>query len=127
MARTENQDFFGYFEPDEDRSFDLKGRIVVVCDGMGGHAGGEIASQLAGKPILKAYEDDETGNIQEGVRKALEAANSAIFKEASREEKLKGMGSTCTTLVHRRDMVYFGQVGDSRGYLIRGGKIKQMT
>ncbi|MBI3725788.1 Stp1/IreP family PP2C-type Ser/Thr phosphatase [bacterium] len=127
MVRTENQDFFGFWEPDDDREFDLKGRIVVVCDGMGGHAGGEIASRLAVQTVLSEYQKDDCANIQETLRKAIERANAAIYKEAQREAKLMGMGSTCTTLVHRRDMVYFGQVGDSRCYLIRNGKIKQMT
>jgi protein phosphatase len=127
MARTENQDFFGYFEPDDDREFDLKGRLVVVCDGMGGHAGGEIASRLAVQTIIEEYKKDTTGNVEEALRKAIEGANAAIQREGNKEAKLQGMGSTCTALVHRRDMVYFGQVGDSRGYLIRNGKIKQMT
>jgi protein phosphatase len=126
-ARTENQDFFGYWEPDEDRDFDVKGRLVVVCDGMGGHAGGEIASRLAVQTIIAEYQKDSSGNVEEGLRHAIEAANAAIQAEGRRETKLAGMGSTCTALVHRRDMVYFGQVGDSRGYLIRNGKIKQMT
>jgi protein phosphatase len=127
MARTENQDFFGYWEPDDDREFDLKGRIVIVCDGMGGHAGGEIASRLAVQTIIETYKKDTSNNIEEALRTSIEAANAAIQKEAARETKLTGMGSTCTALVHRRDMVYFGQVGDSRGYLIRNNKIKQMT
>ncbi|MEZ0227717.1 MAG: Stp1/IreP family PP2C-type Ser/Thr phosphatase [Planctomycetota bacterium] len=127
MARTENQDFFGYWEPDEDREFDLKGRLVVVCDGMGGHAGGEIASRLSVQTIIENYKKSTTGNVEEALSSAIEAANAAIQREGHKEPKLAGMGSTCTALVHRRDMVYFGQVGDSRGYLIRNGKIKQMT
>jgi protein phosphatase len=127
MARTENQDFFGFWESDDDREFDVKGRIAIVCDGMGGHAGGEVASRLAVQTILKEYQKDQSGNIQESLRKSIEAANAAIQAEGKVQPKLAGMGSTCTALVHRRDMVYFGQVGDSRGYLIRGGKIKQMT
>src|SRR5262245_41286514 len=127
MARTENQDFFGYWEPDEDREFDLKGRLVVVCDGMGGHAGGEIASRFSVQTIIEVYKKDSSGNVEEALRAAIEAANAAIQREGHKEPKLAGMGSTCTALVHRRDMVYFGQVGDSRGYLIRNGKIKQMT
>src|SRR5262249_23925085 len=119
--------FFGFWEPDDDRAFDLKGRIVVVCDGMGGHAGGEIASRRAGKAIIETYQNDPGINIQEALRRAREAAQQAIYPEDMPEDKLKGMGSTCTTMVHRRDMVYFAQVGDSRGYLIRGGHIKQMT
>jgi protein phosphatase len=127
MARTENQDFFGYWESDDEREFDVKGRLVVVCDGMGGHAGGEIASRLSVQTIIDEYRKDTSGNVEDALRKAIESANAAIQKEGVREPKLQGMGSTCTALVHRRDMVYFGQVGDSRGYLIRNGKIKQMT
>jgi serine/threonine protein phosphatase PrpC len=129
MARTANEDFFGYWEPDDDRQFDLKGRLVVVCDGMGGHAGGEIASRLAVKTIIDTYSADPSDNIMEALRKAIELANSAVFNEHRKPklEKLKGMGTTVTAVVHRRDMVYFGQVGDSRAYLIRGQAIQQMT
>src|SRR5277367_5434294 len=102
MARTENQDFFGFWEPDDDREFDVKGRIAIVCDGMGGHAGGEVASRLSVQTILKEYQRDASGNIQEALRKSIEAANAAIQKEGTVQPKLMGMGSTCTALVHRR-------------------------
>lgn len=129
MARTANEDFFGYWEPDDDRTFDLKGRLVVVCDGMGGHAGGEIASRLAVKTIIEAYQGDSSDDVMESLRHAIEKANETVYKEGQKPNntKLKGMGSTMTTLVQRRDLVYFGQVGDSRCYLIRGNAIQQMT
>lgn len=129
MARTANEDFFGYWEPDDDRTFDLKGRLVVVCDGMGGHAGGEIASRLAVKTIIEAYQGDTSDDVMESLRHAIEKANETVYKEGQKPNntKLKGMGSTMTTLVQRRDLVYFGQVGDSRCYLIRGNAIQQMT
>jgi serine/threonine protein phosphatase PrpC len=130
MTRTANEDFFGYWEPDEDRQFDLKGRLVVVCDGMGGHNGGEIASNLAVKTIIKEYEADDSGNVMEALRHAIERANRAVFDEAHRpdhKDRLKGMGTTVTAVAQRREMVYFAQVGDSRAYLIRGDAIKQMT
>jgi protein phosphatase len=129
MARTANEDFFGYWESDDDRTFDLKGRLAIVCDGMGGHAGGEIASRLAVKTIIQEYQTDASENVMEALRRCIEAANSAVFAEASKpdNELLKGMGTTVTAIVHRREVVYFGQVGDSRAYLIRGNAIRQMT
>jgi len=129
MSRTENEDFFGYWEPDDDRTFDLKGRLALVCDGMGGHSGGEIASRLAVKTIIDGYAEDESDNVLEALRRSIEKANQAVYAEAQKPENkpLKGMGTTVTAVVQRRDMVYFGQVGDSRAYLIRNGQIKQMT
>ena len=129
MARTANEDFFGYWESDDDRTFDLKGRLAVVCDGMGGHAGGEIASRLAVKTIIAEYESDTSENVMEALRRCIEEANKAVYAEATKpdNELLKGMGTTVTALVHRREVVYFGQVGDSRAYLIRGNAIRQMT
>ena len=127
MARTENQDFFGYWESDDDREFDLRGRLAVVCDGMGGHSGGEIASRMAVQAIIDNYKACEADNISEALRYAIETANRTVYGEGVRLKELAGMGTTVTALVQRREMVYFGQVGDSRAYLIRGGQMKQMT
>lgn len=127
MARTANEDFFGYWEPDDDRAFDLKGRLVVVCDGMGGHIGGEIASRMAVKECISFYESSPSDDIVDNLRKSVERANAAVHGEARKQPELMGMGTTCTAMVHRRGVVYFGQVGDSRAYLLRGGAMKQMT
>lgn len=127
MARTENQDFFGYWESDDDREFDLRGRLAVVCDGMGGHSGGEIASRMAVEAIIDNYKASEADNVSEALRHAIETANRTVYGEGVRLKELAGMGTTVTAIVQRREMVYFGQVGDSRAYLIRGGQMKQMT
>jgi protein phosphatase len=129
MARTANEDFFGYWESDDDRLFDLKGRLAVVCDGMGGHAGGEIASRLAVKTLIETYEKDPSDDVMDSLRRSIEKANSTVYNEGLKPQntKLKGMGSTLTCVVQRRELIYFGQVGDSRCYLIRRGQIQQMT
>lgn len=129
MARTANEDFFGYWESDDDRLFDLKGRLAVVCDGMGGHAGGEIASRLAVKTLIETYEKDPSDDVMDSLRRSIEKANSTVYNEGLKPHntKLKGMGSTLTCLVQRRELIYFGQVGDSRCYLVRRGQIQQMT
>lgn len=129
MARTANEDFFGYWESDDDRLFDLKGRLAVVCDGMGGHAGGEIASRLAVKTLIETYEKDPSDDVMDSLRRSIEKANSTVYNEGLKPQntKLKGMGSTLTCVVQRRELIYFGQVGDSRCYLVRRGQIQQMT
>ncbi|MBL4847752.1 MAG: Stp1/IreP family PP2C-type Ser/Thr phosphatase [Planctomycetes bacterium] len=127
MTRTENQDFFGYWESDDDREFDLRGRLAVVCDGMGGHSGGEIASRMAVEAIIDSYKGATQDNVSEALRASIESANHTVYSEGVRLKELAGMGTTVTALVQRRGMVYFGQVGDSRAYLIRGGQMKQMT
>jgi len=127
MERTENQDYYGYYEPDDDREFDLRGRLIIVCDGMGGHAGGEVASRLAVNTLIETYKKGTDENVLESLRRAIEAANRAIWEEAQKRPELKGMGSTCVSIVLKKGMAYFGHVGDSRCYRLRGDEIKQLT
>jgi len=127
MERSENQDYYGYYEPEDEAEFALKGRVIVVCDGMGGHAGGEIASRLAVETIVAAYKADTTGNVPEVLRGAIEAANRAIWKHGTDNPPLKGMGSTTVCMAMKDGIVYFGHVGDSRCYLVRQEQLIQMT
>jgi protein phosphatase len=127
MERSENQDFYGYYEPEDDAEFALKGRVIIVCDGMGGHAGGEVASRLAVQTIIETYKADTTGNVPELLRASIEAANRAIWKHASENPPLKGMGSTCVSMAIKDGIAYFGHVGDSRCYLVRQEQLVQMT
>src|SRR5574338_186897 len=127
MERSENQDYYGYYEPEDDRDFELQGRLIIVCDGMGGHAGGEVASRLAVNTIIETYRNDKSGNVAEGLRKAIETANRAVWDHAAQKTELKGMGSTCVSMVIKKGTATFGHVGDSRVYLIRNEQLIQVT
>lgn len=127
MERSENQDYYGYYEPEDDRDFELQGRLIIVCDGMGGHAGGEVASRLAVNTIIEVYRQDRSGNVADALRRAIEAANRAVWDHATQKPELKGMGSTCVSMVIRKGMATFGHVGDSRVYLIRNEQLIQVT
>jgi protein phosphatase len=93
--------------------------LVGVADGMGGAAGGEVASSVAMSTATKA-EGEPASRIQ--------AANAAVFEESRRRPELSGMGTTMT-LVELDDggRGLFGHVGDSRAYLLRDGEITQLT
>jgi protein phosphatase len=127
MERTENQDYYGYYEPESDQEFERFGRLVVVCDGMGGHAGGERASRLAVETIVGTYRADPSEDRAQALRVAIEKANRAIWDEASANPELKGMGSTALAMVMRQGFAIIGHVGDSRCYLIRQGQLHHMT
>ncbi len=127
MERTENQDFCGYYEPDDDRTLELKGRLFVVCDGMGGHAGGEIASRMGVEKIVEAYYNDPGSNTIEAIKRSIEMSSRSVWDKAQDQPALRGMGSTSVVMVLKNNMAYFGHVGDSRAYIIRQGKIEQIT
>jgi protein phosphatase len=104
--------------------------IFVVADGMGGHAAGEVASEMAVRVVahdlgsLKGLSDDQ---VADRMRLAIRAANGAIFERTLTEHDKRGMGTTVTTLVLYATRFLIGQVGDSRAYLFRDGKLIQLT
>lgn len=115
--------------------------LFVVCDGMGGHAGGGTASRIAVETIdktLRAHRDSgqnpfarSTGlaesPIPDALRDAVEQACLSIFRTAQDEPKLQGMGTTTSALVIHGQNAYVGHVGDSRVYLVRGDLIQQIS
>jgi protein phosphatase len=104
--------------------------IWVVADGMGGHAAGEVASEMA-----VGYVTRELGSLRDltdeqradRMRAAIRAANGAIFQRTLTEHEKRGMGTTVTALVLHSGRFLVGQVGDSRAYLLRGGSLVQLT
>ncbi len=105
---------------------------AVVCDGMGGVNGGNVASMIAvdviAKAFTKSYREDADGNsIRSMLLTALNAANTYIYEAAKEDEELAGMGTTAVAVVVKEDTAYIAHVGDSRAYLIRDNSIEQET
>ena len=104
--------------------------IFVVADGMGGHAAGEVASEMAVRFVarelgsLKGLSDDQ---VADRMRAAIRSANGAIFQRTLTEHDKRGMGTTVTSMVLYDTRFLIGQVGDSRAYLFRDGKLIQLT
>jgi protein phosphatase len=104
--------------------------LFIVADGMGGHAAGEVASDMATRIIAEEFHpvrgmsDDE---LMSQLVASIRAANDAIFRRTLSEHDKRGMGTTTTVLdlLPRRYLI--GQVGDSRAYLLRGGVLSQLT
>ena len=110
------------------------GSLFAVCDGMGGAAAGEIASQLAVDIVFERMSDgliDEhpfsRDELARRLVRSIEAAGLRIFQEAKLDRSRRGMGTTVTAAALVDDFLFFAQVGDSRGYLMRDGKLVQLT
>src|SRR5216684_5461972 len=127
LVRSENQDFGTYTTPREESHSHPGGRLLVVADGMGGHRGGATASRIAGETVKAQYLGSEGDDIAVALRDALTRANSRIFHEAQANPDLRGMGTTTSALVVRDGNAWFGHVGDSRIYMVRGDEIRQLT
>ncbi|MGE0129272.1 MAG: Stp1/IreP family PP2C-type Ser/Thr phosphatase [Blastocatellales bacterium] len=105
-----------------------RGALLVVADGMGGASAGEVASMLAVATVRNRLQRSATqANGIEQLRRAAEKANAAIRQYARNRPQAEGMGTTLTAALLRDGNVYLAQVGDSRAYLIRGQRIKQLT
>jgi protein phosphatase len=127
LVRSENQDFGTYTTAQEEAESHPGGRLLIVADGMGGHRGGATASRLAGETVKAQFLGSETVDIATALREALTRANARIYSEAQANPDLRGMGTTTSVLAVRDNQAWFGHVGDSRIYLVRGGEIKQLT
>lgn len=102
-------------------------RLLVVADGMGGHAGGEVASKTAVDSMGETLQNG-VGDPEDLLREAFEAANAAIFKMASEVPDLYGMGTTgVAVLVASDGAAWVAHVGDSRAYLLHDGEFAPIT
>jgi len=119
-VRSVNQDRFA-------RAPDLG--CYLVADGMGGHQGGEKASQLAVEAVLDALRSSHSAkqSLSERLRYALAWANRRIFETACAHAECAGMGTTIVALLIDGGRAALAHVGDSRAYLIRDGGIRQLT
>lgn len=104
--------------------------VFVVADGMGGHAAGEVASDMAVQIIgsrLKDVGDHADDEAAEMIRAAIREANATIFQRTLDEQDKRGMGTTATAMVLNGPRYIIGQVGDSRAYVLRNRQLAQIT
>jgi PPM family protein phosphatase len=110
-----------------------RGTLLVVADGMGGAAAGELASQMATEAIYAHLAKTWTGDdatpqrFAYRLKEAVETANASIHAHAKAHPEVRGMGTTTTAAGVLNDHLYLTQVGDSRAYLIRDGEAHQLT
>ena len=122
--RPNNEDAFGAFGADGEES----GCLLVVADGMGGAAAGEVASRTAVEVLRAGWGKKDAE--EEGATvllRSVERANETIHEAAESEHRLHGMGTTCTALLAADGVAQVAHVGDSRAYLISEGRIRQLT
>ena len=110
------------------------GTLLMVADGMGGAAAGEVASAMAVSAVLDAFREGDLPTrdappetFATALRSVLEAANERIHSHATANTSHRGMGTTATVTIAVGDTLYVGQVGDSRAYLVRDGTARQLT
>lgn len=120
LLRTVNQDDY-YIDPD--------GRFFIVADGMGGHAGGQEASQLATEAIQAYLEEHWKSGVasKELLEQAIYEANQAILQDQLSHPERSDMGTTAVVVMFRNDQPWFAHVGDSRLYRLREPKLDQIT
>ncbi len=132
MKRTHNED--NLYLPDEER-------LIMVADGMGGHAAGDVASKLAVETVAGFFRataedpritwpfmiDRENRHEENRLITGIKLANLKIFEMAQRDSRSRGMGTTLVSCLFCDDLVLVAHVGDSRVYQIRDGKIRQLT
>ena len=110
-VRPANEDNCGYLKDS------VNGDLFVVCDGMGGHVGGAVASKMAVDAIIGYLSSQKFNDIVGAMRDALQLANQIIIDKTKSEPSLKGMGTTACILVVQDGLVRIAHIGDSRIYL----------
>lgn len=132
MKRTHNEDSYILVEDQN---------LFVVADGMGGHASGEVASQMTVENLAKFFKETTDNHEitwpfkeEKGLRydenrlvTAIKLANLRIFESSSNEARYRGMGTTVVGGLFSNGTVYIAHVGDSRGYRFRAGALEQIT
>lgn len=119
----------GLIRPQNEDSYLCEHPLYAVADGLGGHAAGEVASALVVERLTElTFGDDVSSDAaQQELAEAVRDANRRIHRSAAEDPQHAGMGTTVTAAVAVGATLCFAHVGDSRGYLLRGGELSQIT
>lgn len=126
-VRENNEDKLEFFIPEDERLLASRGMIFLVCDGMGGHAAGQIASELTCKTFIDTYLNHPAAAPDAAARAAVSSANRFVVDVGRAVPDRRGMGTTLSGLLLIQDQALLVQVGDSRIYRLRDGELLQLT
>jgi PPM family protein phosphatase len=118
--RSHNEDSVGIFHTNF-------GLLVVICDGLGGGLSGEFASRSSVDTIFEAFIESTENDFLKRIRSAIEKANELVYEKSNGNLNFKGMATTCEVLLLNGTNSYWGHIGDSRIYVYKNNKIKQLT
>ena len=123
-VRKANEDCFGELISKESNG---NGNLFIVCDGMGGHVGGAVASQTAVNSIKDFFRSEYYPDPLKAIEKSILFANQKVYQLSQERSDLRGMGTTCVVLLQRDNDIYIAHVGDSRIYLQSNKQIYRLT
>ena len=127
MRRANNQDACAISMAADEADWMKHGHLLVVADGMGAHAAGELASKLAVDNVVHIYRKSDQISPPEALEKAIREANDEIHRRGEANLDFHNMGTTCSALLLLPQGAIAGHVGDSRVYRLRGTKLEQLT
>ncbi len=126
-VRENNEDKYEYYMAEDAATLASRGLVFLVCDGMGGHAAGQIASELACKTFIDVYLHHPSAEPIMAMVSGVQAANRFVVDVGRAIPSRKGMGTTLSGLILIQDIAYAVQVGDSRIYRLRNGELLMLT
>ncbi|MGO2109138.1 MAG: Stp1/IreP family PP2C-type Ser/Thr phosphatase [Staphylococcus equorum] len=122
--RDKNEDAGGVFYNQTEQ------QLLVLCDGMGGHLAGEVASQFVTNELQSRFEEEnliEADQAEDWLRTTLKAINRELYQLSVENPKYRGMGTTCVCALVFDNYVVVANIGDSRAYLVNSRDIEQIT
>jgi len=125
--RKNNEDYIKYFIPTDEKELKQNGCLFIVADGVGGAAKGEVASHFAGDTVIFEYYSSAELPPAERLAKAMQNASREIYDHSQKNGNFTRMATTMVAALILQNNLIVAHVGDSRLYLIREGKIKQLT
>lgn len=123
--REINQDYVRYYQKDENES------LIVLCDGMGGHNAGEIASQMTVDYIIDEYIKlsffENSDQIETWLKQIILDVNNVVYRKSQSAKEYEGMGTTVVVALIKNNQIYISHIGDSRAYIFDEEKLHQLT
>jgi PPM family protein phosphatase len=127
MKGKQNEDRYGVSAHTYNPQNPIYSTLAIISDGIGGHRAGEVAAEMAVEIISRKIAESSPFSPQAALKAAIIAASQAIREQAEKDPSKRGMGATCACTWIIGDQLYTASVGDSRVYLIREERIRQLT